>query len=78
MGLSATGNRETDYFRLERAKEELVNKIRDKETRDNSKSIGVQVLSPVDETQNAERSQMEEQRLGAMTVAELNKIFFGL
>ena len=35
-------------------------------------------LSPIDEARYAERSHMEEQRLGAMTVAELNRMFFGL
>ena len=78
LGLTSTGNQEVDFIRLERAKSELVNKIRDKETRESSESIGVQILSPVDEAKNAERSQMEAQRLGAMTVAELNKIYFGL
>ena len=78
LGLSATGNREADYLRLERAKAELVNKIKDKEVKENSQTIGVQVLSPVDEAKYAERSHMEVQRLGAMTVAELNRIYFGI
>lgn len=78
LGLTSTGNQEIDFIRLERAKSELVNKIRDKETRESSESIGIQILSPVEEAQNAERVQLEAQRLGAMTIAELNKIYFGL
>ena len=37
-----------------------------------------QQVQPLEAAQNAERAKMEESKLGAMTVAELNKIYFGL
>ena len=79
LGLFPTGNKATDANRLQKAKEELVHRIQKKEETTNSQQeLGVQVINQVDESEYAERSEMEEQRLGAMTVAQLNKIFFGL
>ena len=40
--------------------------------------IGIQVINPVDEIKYLQRSEMEEQRLGAINIAELNKLYFGL
>ena len=78
LGLTSTGNREVDFQRLQQAKSELVDKIKNKENSDTEKTLGVQVISEVDESEMAKRSEMEMQRLGAMTVAELNKMYFGL
>ena len=44
----------------------------------NVQNIGVQVIEPVDESEYAVRAEMEEQRLGAMSVAQLNRLYFGL
>ena len=79
LGLSPSGNKSTDAQRLAAAKAELVQRIHKKEENTNSQqSLGVQIINQVDESEYAQRSEMEEQRLGAMTVAQLNKIFFGL
>ncbi len=78
FGLTPTGNKGTDKARLEQAKSELVEKIQNKEYEENMKSVQVQPMAPVDEAENAKRSDMEVQRLGAMTVAELNRLYFGL
>lgn len=79
LGLSPTGNKSTDAQRLAQAKAELVQRIHKKEETTNSQQeLGVQVISQVDESEYVQRSEMEEQRLGAMTVAQLNKIYFGL
>lgn len=79
LGLTPTGNKSTDAQRLAKAKAELVQRIQNKEDNANSqKELGVQVINQVDESEYAIRSEMEEQRLGAMSVAQLNRIFFGL
>ena len=79
MGLVPTGNKSVDAQKLARAKNELVQRILKKEeTTSSQQELGVQVINQVDESEYAQRSEMEEQRLGAMNVAQLNKIFFGL
>ena len=79
LGLNPTGNKSADAQRLAQAKAELVQRIQKKEEISNSQQeLGVQIISQVDESEYIQRSEMEEQRLGAMNVAQLNKIFFGL
>lgn len=79
LGISPTGNKSTDAQRLAQAKAELVQRIQKKEeTTISQQELGVQVINQVDESEYTQRSEMEEQRLGAMTVAQLNKIYFGL
>ena len=78
LGLTSTGNKDADAQRLAQAKAELIDRIKNSENQDRSQSLGVQVVGAVDEAENAKRSEMEEQRLGAMNVAQLNRIFFGL
>ena len=68
LGLTPTGNKAVDKGRLEAAKQELAEKIQDK----------FQEQMQQGNVQDTQRSQMEESRLGAMTVAELNKILHGL
>jgi len=68
LGLSPTGNKEVDKGRLQAAKEELARKVQDKFQ---------EQLKQVDQV-DMQRIQMEEQKLGVMTVAELNKILHGL
>ena len=68
LGLTPTGNKAIDKSRLQAAKQELAEKIKEKFKEElQEKSIN-----------DPERSQMEEQKLGAMTVADLNKILHGL
>lgn len=78
LGLGSSGNMQIDSQRLSEAKLELIDKLKSRENRDSSQSLGVQVIGEVYDTDLAKRAEMEEQRLGAMTVSEWNKIFFGL
>ena len=68
LGLTPTGNKNADKARLQTEKQKLAEKIMEK----------VQEQQPVQQNENVQRAQMEEQRLGAMNVAELNKILHGL
>ena len=78
LGLAPSGNKYSDAQRLAQAKAELVQRIQKQEETNNIQELGVQVINQVDESQYAQRSEMEEQRLGAMTVAKLNRMYFGL
>lgn len=77
FGLHPSGNKNLDARKLANVKSELVQKIQNSFSGSENNS-GVQIISPVDETDYIQRSEMEEQRLGAMNVADLNKIYFGL
>lgn len=66
LGLTPTGNKAVDKATLEAEKMKLAQKIQAK-TEDKSP----------EKTDNS-REMLEEQKLGAMTVAELNKILHGL
>ena len=78
MGLEPTGVKSTDAQKLAKAKAELIQKIHKKEEVNATQSLGIQIINSVDEKFYTERSEMEQQRLGAMTVAELNKFYFRL
>lgn len=78
LGLQPTGDKNNDAQRLAQAKAELVKKIQKQDEINSIKSLGIQIINSVDETYLSERSEMETQRLGAMTVAELNKLYFRL
>ncbi len=68
LGLTPTGSKSVDKGRLEAAKQELAEKIQDK----------FQEQMQQGNVQDAQRNQMEIDKLGAMNVAELNKILHGL
>ena len=76
LGLAPSGNKEIDKAKVQRAKAELIEKIQEKEKVQNNNSLQVQTVDPVDDSQNSKRAELEEQRLGAMTVAELNRLYF--
>ena len=78
FGLSPTGNKNLDLGRLEQAKTQLIEKIQHKASEDDQQSIKVQTMQPVDEAETARRAEMELQKLGAVKLAELNKISLGL
>ena len=79
LGLAPTGNKATDASRLAQAKAELVQRINKKrETTYSQEELGIQIINQVDESEYIKRSEMEIQRLGAITVADLNKLYFGL
>ena len=77
FGLHPTGSKNLDAQKLANVKNELVHKIQNSFS-GNENGVGVQTISPVDETDFIQRSEMEEQRLGAMNVANLNRFYFGL
>ena len=78
FGLDSSGNMQIDSQKLAEAKTAFVERLKNRENQNSSQSLGVQVISQVDDTDYSKRAEMEEQRLGAMTVSEWNKIFFGL
>ena len=78
LGITPSGNKSIDTAKLEKAKAELITKISNKVHEENKNNLHVNAIEPVDGTQNNQRAELETQRLGAMTVAELNKIYFGL
>lgn len=67
LGLKPTGNKAVDKATVEAEKIKIAEKIQDK--------MGVNVT---EKTENPERSKMEEEKLGAMNVGELLKIYHGL
>ena len=75
LGIAPSGNKSTDKSKLQQAKLELVQKIQIKQEEEQKQELQVQTISGI---QDSQRTQMENERIGAMTVAELNKIYFGL
>ena len=78
LGVTPTGNKDVDKAKLEQAKTELIEKIQQKEAHNQKQELQVQPMAPVDNVQDTKRAEMEQQRLGAMNIAELNKIYFNL
>ena len=81
FGLSPSGNKTEDAQKLNQAKTELVQRVQKQDANNNNNSsqeLGIQVINQVDGSEYAQRSEMEEQRLGAMNIAALNKFYFGL
>ncbi len=75
LGITPSGNKSVDKSKLEQTKTELIQKIQTKQEEEQKQSLQVQ---PLESVQDTERSRMEESRLGAMTLSELNKMYFGL
>ena len=67
LGLTPTGNKQVDKATLEQKKQELAKKIQEK----------AETKQP-DVADNSQRKKLEVEKLGAMTVAELNKLLHGL
>ena len=78
LGQGSSGNMQVDAQKLNEAKTELIDKLKNRENKNDSQALGVQIINQVDDADFSKRAEMEEQRLGAMNVAELNKLFFGL
>jgi len=68
LGIAPTGEKNVDKARLEAEKKKLAEQIQEK----------AQQVNPQQAQEMAQRSKLEEEKLGAMTVAELNKILHGL
>lgn len=78
LGIAPSGNKSIDKGKLEQAKAELIQKIQVKHQEEEKQSLQVQPLEGVVDVQDPKRTQMEEDRLGAMTVAQLNRMYFGI
>ena len=76
LGISPTYNKSTDKAKLERAKSELIEKIQSKneENYENENNV-YSIEDYYSSDEYSERARMEEERLGAMTIAELNRYF---
>lgn len=75
MGISPTYNKSADKALLAKAKAELIRKIQNKDDESKLSSHQVQSYSYQDDNEYQFRADLEEKRLGAMTLAELNKFF---
>ena len=78
LGIAPSGNKATDRSKLALAKAELVEKIQHKQKEEQRATLQVQPIDAVDSSEYAHRTEMEEQRLGAMNIAELNRLYFGI
>ena len=76
MGVAPSGNKNTDAAKLKQLKTELVEKIQTKQNEEQKQTLQVQPLEATKETQDMQK--LEEMRTGAMTLAELNKLYFKL
>ena len=75
LGIAPSGNKDSDKAKLERIKAELAQKIQTKQSEEQKQSIQVQ---PLEAIQDSQKAKMESERIGAMNLAELNKLYFGL
>ena len=76
MWITPSGNKNTYVSKLKQAKTELIEKIQTKQNEEQRQELKVQPLEASKESQQAQ--QLEYDRTGAMTLAELNKLYFGL
>ena len=76
MGITPSGNKNADVSKLKEAKTELIEKIQTKQNEEQKQELQVQPLEASKESQQAQR--LEYAKTGAMTLAELNKLHFGL
>ena len=75
LGISPSGNKSVDKGKLEQAKLELIQKIQIKQEEEQKQDLKVQ---PLESPRDTEKARLETERIGAINVAELNKIYFGL
>ncbi len=75
LGIAPSGNKSVDKSKLEQAKIELMQKIQAKQEAEQKQELKVQ---PLEAAKDSQRTELEVERLGAMNIAELNKIYFGL
>ena len=78
LGIAPSGNKSSDKAKLEQAKAELINKIKDKENENSFANLKVQTIQPVNQEEEAKRAEMEIKKLGAMNIAELNRLYFNI
>ena len=75
LGITPSGNKAVDAAKLAHAKAELVNKIKAKQTAEANANLQVQTIEPADAAEKNVQTEMEEQRLGAMNIAELMRLY---
>ena len=75
LGIVPSGNKNTDKSKSEKAKTEFIVNIQIKQQEEEKQDLQVQPLEAVQDTQ---RAQLEALKPGAMTIAELNKLYFRL
>ena len=75
LGIAPSGNKSVDKGKLEQAKLELIQKIQIKQEEEQKQDLKVQ---PLEAVQDSQKAQLETEKPGAMNLAELNKIYFGL
>ena len=68
LGIKPTGNKQIDKAKLDDEKRKLAQRIQDK----------LENTKIADNQTDNERTRLEEERLGAMTVGELNRILHGI
>ena len=78
FGIAPSGNKSVDKSKLEQAKAELLQKIQTRQKEEQKQELQVQPIEGIEDTRDTKRAQLEESRLGAMTISELNKLYFGL
>ena len=72
LGIAPSGNKSIDKTKLEQAKAELIQKIQTRQEEEQKQNLQVEA------TKDTQRAQLEELRPGATTIAELNRLYFGL
>lgn len=77
LGIAPSGNKTIDKAKLEQAKAELINKIQGK-VDEKLRKDNIEPIAPPETLDDTKRTELETQRLGAMTVAELNRLYFNI
>lgn len=77
LGVAPSGNKTIDKAKLEQAKAELINKIQGK-VDEKLRKDNIEPIVPPETLDDTKRAELETQRLGAMTVAELNRLYFNI
>lgn len=77
LGIKPSGNKQTDKARLQAEKAKIVKQIKQK-SENVQQAEKKQQTDEKDKTEFLEKASLEEERLGAKTVGELNKILHGL
>ena len=74
LGIVPSGNKNIDKNKLKQAKQALIDKIVDKQ--ESKFENNIQKIQPPEIVEEPKVTEMEEKRLGAMKVAELNRLYF--
>ena len=78
MGITPSYDKKNDMTKLEIEKAKLIEKIANKTGEQQAQQTNFEETIVGYHQPDSERIKLEESRLGAMTLSELNKIYFGL